>query len=246
LLSLVPALLGGNPEVASVLIANNQILGLSITPEELNTAINAGELNTVCSALETVSVVIFDPTCPANPTSGTSTTSTSTTVAISTSSSSAGNGATTTSANAATTTSAATTSAGNGATTTTGGAAATTTTAGSSPTCGVQIALCAGQTLQDVGLNEVACDSGVAGVVCSLVQTLEAATNACVGNCQIVGRTGTVGLDLDPLTGIESIQSVQAAVDNYPNCQPGGPTVTLSEPTCPLALFKRTTRYGRF
>jgi hypothetical protein len=113
----------------------------------------------------------------------------------------------------------------------------------------VQIALCAGQTLTDVGLNEVACDSGIAGVVCSLAQTLEAATNACVGNCQIVGRTGTVGLDLDPLTGIESIQSVQAAVDNYPNCQPGGPTVTLSEPTCPLTLFKRTTRkprYGRF
>lgn len=227
--------------MASVLIANNQILGLSITPEELQTAINAGELNTVCTALETVSVVIDDPTCPANPTS-----STSTTFATSTSSSSAGNGASTTTANAATTTSAATTTAGNGATTTTGGAATSTTSAASAPTCGVEVELCAGQTLQDVGLNEVACDSGIAGVVCSLAQTLEAATNACVGNCQIVGRTGEVGLNLDPLTGIESIQSVQAAVANYPNCQPGGPTVTLSEPTCPLSLFKRTTRNPRF
>ncbi|KIW15096.1 hypothetical protein PV08_07883 [Exophiala spinifera] len=257
LLSLVPALLGSSPNVLTVIAADNQVLGLDISPEQVQAALVSGTLNQVCSALGTVSVTITDPTCPAPPASS----STSSTAAASSSTSAGGNGASSTSAGASSTSagasstsaSASTSSAGaattSAATTTANGGAtssASSTSATPTPTCGLQVSLCAGQTLEDVGLNEVTCDTGISGVLCSVTQVLEAALNDCVGDCAVYGQTGTLGVDLNPIIGLQSIQSIQAAVANYPNCQPGGPTVTLSEPTCPVTLLKRNARKARY
>lgn len=221
LLSLVPALLGGNPNVLSVLVSNNQVLGLSITPDQLQAAINAGELTGICSVLEETSVTIYDPTCINNPT---------------TSSTTSAAGATTTSA-LVTTTSAATTTVADVTTTTT--SALTTTTTASTLQCGVAITLCAGQTLADVGLSTVTCNLGI-GLLCDLTQTLDSVLNACVGNCGVIGRTGVLGLDLTGLVGLTDIQAIQAAVGATPNCQPGGQLLTLSDPGCPSNLFRRS------
>ncbi|KAL2418221.1 hypothetical protein ABEF95_005175 [Exophiala dermatitidis] len=217
LLSLVPAILGGNPNVASVLVENNQIIGLSITPEQLQAAINAGELNTVCSALQTTTVTIFDPTCPDVP-SGQATTSSTTAAAVST-------------------TLATSTTSLSQVTTTTSSAAATSTTAALQ--CGIQVTLCAGQTLADVGLSTVTCDLGV-GLLCDLTQTLESVLNACVGTCGVIGRTGLLGVNLEGLVGNTDIAAIQAAVGAVPNCVPSGPTLDLSDPGCPSTLFRRS------
>ncbi|KAL2418200.1 hypothetical protein ABEF95_002993 [Exophiala dermatitidis] len=217
LLSLVPGILGGNPNVASVLVENNQIIGLSITPEQLQAAINAGELNTVCSALGTTTVTIFDPTCPDVP-SGQTTTSSTTAAAVST-------------------TLATSTTSLSQVTTTTSSAAATSTTAALQ--CGIQVTLCAGQTLADVGLSTVTCDLGV-GLLCDLTQTLESVLNACVGTCGVIGRTGLLGVNLEGLVGNTDIAAIQAAVGAVPNCVPSGPTLDLSDPGCPSTLFRRS------
>ncbi|EXJ88757.1 hypothetical protein A1O3_01821 [Capronia epimyces CBS 606.96] len=236
LLSLVPALLGGNPSVASVLVENNQVLGLSITPAAVQAAINAGQLNTVCSALQTTTVTLYDPTCPNNPTTSSTTLSSLTTLATSTSPTSA----TVTTSVLLTTTSAATTTLTQ-ATTTTSAVTSSTTTAAAQ--CGVAVTLCAGQTLADVGLSTVTCDTGVSGLLCSLTQALQSAANVCAGTCGVIGTSTVGGADVG-LIGNTNIQAIQAAVGAVPNCQPGGDQVALSDPGCDGQVLRRAV-YGR-
>ncbi|KAK4938228.1 hypothetical protein LTR10_021301 [Elasticomyces elasticus] len=240
LATLVPDLLTQNPKVATVLLGNNQVIGLSITPQDVQAAVANGTLSSACSALEQVTVVIDDPTCISG-TGTTSTTSSSSTTAAATSTS--GTSSTSSSSSMVTSTvSATTTTDGTSSTTST----TTSATASASLLCGVQLTLCAGQTLQNLGLNTVTCGTAglLNGTLCDTTQVLEAATDACVLNCEAFGSVLTTsdgtGANLDPVIGTQSIQSIQALVDT-PDCVPSSQTVTLSEPGCPVAVLKRRT-----
>ncbi|KIW63977.1 hypothetical protein PV04_08937 [Phialophora macrospora] len=158
LLSAIPQILGQNPDVGSVLVGDNQVIGLSLTPEQVSAAFDLGELDDgACDLLGgPTSVVLRDPTCPDSPsTSTTSSLSTQTTDLSSTSTppsetstsdlstlstdtlSSTSSPEESTTTALATTTSELTTLS----TTTTTSAAATSTTA--APQCNSQIEFCA-------------------------------------------------------------------------------------------------------
>jgi hypothetical protein len=215
LLSLVPQLLQSNPNVLSVVLGDNQILGLNISPQQVQALALQGVLTSTCTAIQQINVVINDPTCTISQTTTTSAAATTTTLA----------------------------------TTTSSAPATTTTAAAGGAQCGVVVQLCAGQTLQSLGLTQVTCSLGVP-ILCTLTQLLTDVTNACValpGGCASRGRIGT-GLNVLGATGLigtQSVAAIQAAIGGVQNCQPSGQFLTLSDPGCPANLFKRHGSAGQ-
>ncbi|KAI1625615.1 hypothetical protein EDD37DRAFT_663993 [Exophiala viscosa] len=243
LAELVPDLLTQNPSIATVLLGDNQVIGLSITPQDVEAAIANGTVvgDDVCSALEEVTVQIDDPTCITGTT--TTTSSSSSTTSTSSTSSTTGDFTSTSSSSMVTSTTSATTTTDDGTTSTT--STTSSATASSTLLCGVELTLCAGQTLADLGLNQVTC--GTTGVLnstlCDSTEVLEAAADDCVLSCQSYGSVLTTNADgttanLDPVIGTEDIQSIQAQVDTA-DCVPSSTTVTLSDPACPVTALRR-------
>ena len=230
LLSLVPALLNSNPNVLSVVLGDNQVLGLSLTPTEVQALALSGVLTSTCTVVQQVDVIVNDPTCPINPT----TTTTTSPPTVPTTTTSPPTVPTTTVVNPPVPT---TTSGGGG-----GGGG------GVQPRCGIQVQLCVGQTLQSVGLTEVACTL-TDPLLCTLTQVLTDVTNVCVGlqgGCASVGRIGA-GVNIlgsTGLAGTQTIAQVEAAIAGIQGCVPGQ-ILTLSDPGCAANLFKRHGSAGR-
>lgn len=61
---LIPQIILSNPSVTSVVVGNNQVLGLNLTPEEIQVLAGMGVLTSTCTIAQQVNVLISDPTCP--------------------------------------------------------------------------------------------------------------------------------------------------------------------------------------
>jgi pyrimidine deaminase RibD-like protein len=64
LLGLILTLLQSNPNIQSVVLADNQVLGLNISPQQVQALAQSGALTSSCNALQQINVVVRDPACP--------------------------------------------------------------------------------------------------------------------------------------------------------------------------------------
>ncbi|KAK6366886.1 hypothetical protein LTS17_010437 [Exophiala oligosperma] len=246
LLSLVPQLLNTGPSIATVLIGDNEVIGLSITPAEVSAAINAGELNGVCDALGgPVSVIIRDPTCPNSPTTSstssviTSSSSTriisSLTTVVGTSSSSATTSSGSSSGSASQSTSTGTPASTTLTTVTRTSTSTGTTTTSAAPICNLNINICLNAAL--ISANSVATYNCplLGGLLCTVNDLLSAVPQLLGLNPNIasvlIGNNELIGLTLTP----EEVSAAVASGELSGVCDAlGGPvSVILDDPTCP-------------
>ncbi|KAJ9610942.1 hypothetical protein H2204_015339 [Knufia peltigerae] len=222
-----------DPNILSVVVADNKLIGLTLTPEQVSAAFDAGELTGVCDALGgPVSVVIQDPTCPNNPT-----TSSTTTSALQTSTTSGSAGSTTSGAGGSTTS-------GSGASSTSGQASSTSGSNGSSTSGGSGGSSTSGQATSTSGSNASSTSgsgaSSTSGQASSTSGSNGSSTSGSSGGSSTSGQaTSTSGSNGSSTSG----QASSTSGSNGSSTSGSGASSTSASSSTPTTMVTSTTSF---